>query len=52
MELEANGQHFRRDVTEDYTQHEVKYIIEWFKQRPGEAILSLMVCLHDQGVSG
>ncbi|XP_074728974.1 uncharacterized protein LOC141945177 [Strix uralensis] len=42
----------RKDVIEDFTQHEVNDIIERFKQRPGESLLSWMVRLHDQGATG
>uniref|UniRef100_A0A8C8EDA4 Uncharacterized protein n=1 Tax=Otus sunia TaxID=257818 RepID=A0A8C8EDA4_9STRI len=46
-----NGKPVRKDVVEDYTQHEVNDITDRFKQRPGKSLLSWMVRLHDQGAA-
>ena len=46
------GQAVRKDMIEDHTQYEVNDIIERFKQRPGESLLSWTVCLQDQGEAG
>ncbi|XP_074708824.1 uncharacterized protein LOC141935998 [Strix uralensis] len=47
-----SGQAVRKDMIEDHTQYEVNDIIERFKQRPGESLLSWTVRLQDQGVAG
>ena len=53
IEVDPNTmQSVRKDTIEDYTQHEVNDIIERFKQKPGEPLLSWMVRLHDQGAAG